>query len=185
MNEIDTKKLIDELKIKYNGFNVAYTLASEGHKDQKRIDGRPYMTHIDGVIVAVYTKISPHTEKSVIEKCLIVAALHDLYEDHPEAYPLSLIELKLSPFLSKAGLSHVIKSITLISKSKEFPKPYDKYILDIAKHVITRFVKIEDLIYNLNDDPKKFIGKQSLKDKYELSLYFLQNYPDFGTDEED
>ena len=177
--------LINELKVKYKGFAVAYDLAAEAHKDQKRMDGSPYMTHIDGVIVGVYNWIDKNTTDPLIEKCLITAALHDAYEDHPEVYSLTFIELKLSPFLSQDGLKQVIRAIVLVSKSEEFPKPYDRYIVDITKNIIARIVKIEDLIYNLNDNPQRFIGKQSLKDKYQLSLYFLQNFPDFETDEED
>lgn len=178
MDEVETKKLIDDLREKFKGFNAAYKLASEVHKDQKRMDDKPYMTHIDGVIIAVWNKLKGCHGKTV-EKYIIVAALHDAYEDHPVECPLSRISLKLEGNVSVTALREILKAIEIISKSEEFPRSYHQYILDCANNGIACEVKIEDLIYNMNDNPARFIGKQSLKDKYELSLYFLENFPCF------
>lgn len=178
MNELDTKTLIDALRQESPAFNAAYILASETHKDQKRVDGRPYMSHIDGVIVGTHERVKDIPALLTREKYWIVAALHDAYEDFPEECSLVHIELKMSSFVSPTALAQILQSITVISKSKEFPRTYDQYMRDIAGDYYACVVKIEDLIYNLNDGEEKFKGKQSLKDKYELSLYFLQGPQD-------
>lgn len=100
---------------------------------------------------------------------LIVAALHDAYEYHPETCPLSLIQECLNPFLGVEQTSKVLNAIIAISKTANNPRSYPQYVGDVMLNELARSVKIADLTHNLSDN----CPDGSRKDKYQLTLSIL------------
>src|SRR4051812_35378849 len=86
----------------------AYALAQKVHKGQFRHGGKPkfiaeqfpqipYIEHIQAVMINVYRRIGGHnpaTQKGIVwvEACLVLAALHDAVEDHPDKVSFEDIE---------------------------------------------------------------------------------------------
>lgn len=162
-------------------FNEAYLIASEAHAKQKRKDGKPYMTHIDAVVIGTYNrcielKLSHIT---TIATCCI-AALHDTYEDHGDVFNLRIIHNRLASVMqseSPADVSqwtstciYLISGINAISKKVKGEEDYHVYVLRVASHTSATLVKIEDLTHNMSD-----LAPGNMRDKYDLTKYFLQN----------
>lgn len=166
-------KLIEILRKKSSAFNVAYTLAEEVHKDDKRSDDKPYITHI--AVVVLLTFENEFKDKKDLEEGstfwlkLILAALHDAYEDHPAACPLETIQFLLMPFLGVDQTSKVLNAIIAISKTDHNLRTYPQYVGDVLLNELARPVKIADLTHNLNINSPN----GSRRDKYQLTLSIL------------
>lgn len=167
----DIKHMAEEC----TAFNIAYALAKAVHEGQMKKDQIPYMSHIDAVIKRVweneYTGPFDLLKGSLFWLKLIVAALHDAYEDHPEKCSIEVIKDLLLPHLGEEQLNYVVKAVIHISKNQEKnPRTYDQYIMDILYDNFARPVKIADL----QDNMVSYGIKDSILAKYELSLAILQ-----------
>jgi len=138
------------MKKEIDYLKLAEEISKEYHKGQKRLDGSDYFLHLQGV-----ADLMP--EEAIGLK--IVAWLHDILEDTP------MIKEKLLKLGFDEGL---IKSVVVITREKG--GNYLNYILRCSKDEIAREVKIADLTHNLSN-----LKKGSLRDKYLLSLYILEN----------
>ena len=145
-----------EKRKKELGLSVAYThellqvlrLAVWAHQGQTRWNGDPYVTHP----VRVAEMVRGKGEK-------IVALLHDVLEDTN----LTKRDLQFE------GIS--VKYIEFIDYlTKEKNESYLNYIIRVKEDRIAIKVKLADLKDNLRD-----IKDGSLKDKYMLTQYILEN----------
>lgn len=162
-------------------FNEAYLIASEAHAKQYRKDGKPYMTHIDAVVIGTYNRCMELklSHVTTIVTCCI-AALHDTYEDHGKIFNLGFIHTRLAAVMqseSPADISqwtstciYLIGGINAISKKVKGEEPYHEYVLRVGSHTSATIVKIQDLVHNMSDLPPG-----NMRDKYDLTKYFLQN----------
>lgn len=151
---------------KYKMFRTAYWLACEAHKDDLRSDRKPYMSHVDAVIRGVDIAVTEETKDILFS----VAALHDVFEDHGDKYPLDKIsEILLSSGAEKSAVRKVITSVDAISKKAKGVEEYYKYVLRVSRDVYAKFVKISDLKHNMSD-----LKPGNMLDKYSLTLAFLE-----------
>jgi (p)ppGpp synthase/HD superfamily hydrolase len=74
-------------------FRAIYPICADAHKDQKRTDGKPYMTHVDAVIEGTYARFyhevggfhpTENNYWTTLDPFLAVAAAHDVLEDQPD-----------------------------------------------------------------------------------------------------
>lgn len=129
---------------------LAEHIARKAHKNQKRWNGDPYITHPERIV----QKLTEHHYGGA-EKC--VAWLHDVLEDSEWT----------SSDLVNAGVSeHIIIAVLAITHGKN--ENYVQYIKRVRKHEIARIVKIYDLQDNLID-----LTQQQRIDKYQLALNML------------
>lgn len=171
-------------------FNDAYAIASEAHKDQKRKDGKPYMTHIDAVIEGtyklLYEKYIPkyldsdiekptldHASHATVSSYLIVAALHDVFEDRP-SYNIDAVVDGFAgawPERYEYMVPEIRDALHRISK-KEFGiatyEKYSEYVERVKRNKLSRRAKRADLIHNMSD-----LNPGNMYDKYELTLAVL------------
>lgn len=163
-------------------FNESYLIASEAHAKQKRKDGKPYMTHIDAVVIGTYNRcieLKLSHIATVVTCC--IAALHDTYEDHGEVFNLGVIHTRLSAAIKSEcpndvinwneTLSYLLGGVVAISKKAKGEEDYHEYVLRVASHKSATIVKIQDLFHNMSD-----LQPGNMRDKYDLTKYFLQNY---------
>lgn len=139
----------------YNLYVKAISYATEKHKDQKRYDGQPYITHP----LAVAQNVTD-------PKAKIIAILHDILEDTDTTLD-SLIDL----------FGHEI-ALTVVSLSRIESMSYEDYILGIKvlKIPLARQVKIADLKHNLStiDNIPDKKQRAKLKHRYEKALEALE-----------
>ena len=138
------------MKKEIDYLKLAEETSKEYHEGQKRFDGSDYFLHLQGV-----ADLMP--EEAIGLK--IVAWLHDILED------TSMTEKKL---IEIGFDKELIKSVVIITREKD--GNYLDYILRCSKDEIVREVKIADLTHNLSN-----LKKGSLRDKYLLALYILEN----------
>lgn len=128
---------------------LAEEIAREAHRGQKRSDGKPYITHPEAV-----------AKKVELDSCKIVAWLHDVIED--SEFETKDLIIKGLPI----NLVHAVQAITRYSWDT-----YLSYILKVKGNNIARVVKIADLKHN-----QIGLKNGSMKDKYALALYILEDY---------
>ncbi len=129
-------------------YNEALKLATEKHKGQfRKISGADYIIHP----IAVANRFPD-------EKHKIISVLHDTIED---------TDLTLQDLRNYGLDEELIFYIDILTKKDN--QSYLDYILQIKKYKITKEIKIEDLKYNLSDNP---LTKCS-QDKYIMALYIL------------
>ena len=184
------KNIQEILALNLPVFNDAYAIASEAHKDQRRKDGKHYMTHIEAVVEGtyelLYEKYIPKYLDSDIEKTisdrashasvssyLIVAALHDVFEDRP-SYNVDAIVDGFEDHWPEGYyymLEEIKDALHKISK-KEFGfatyEKYSEYVERVKRNKLSRRVKRSDLIHNMSD-----LNPGNMYDKYELTLAVL------------
>lgn len=160
---------ITELRQQYSSFDIVYSFASGVHAKDKRKDGQPYISHIDGVIEGIDCQFIGDTYENLI----IVAALHDVLEDHSEVQ-LSDIQ----KWLSAAGIentlrrTYILNALVAISKKIKGKKTYVSYVeyVERVKNIfLARHVKISDLKHNMSN-----LEVGNLLEKYQLTLYVLE-----------
>lgn len=174
-----------------NVVDYSFQIAVKGHKGQKRWDGSPYINHIIGAqeIAVEYFKqrkfpVNPSAVPNpnleiFIKQLKIVINFHDLIEDvkqyinkeedlindvwgHDAIKGYEYVELK--------GIYYEEMIIALKNLNKHRHPSYKDFILAAKSNELSRFAKIGDIKHNLSD-----LKKGSMKDKYELALYILEN----------
>ena len=136
-----------ELKLIYI-LEKAEQIARKYHKGQKRLYGEDFIIHPEAVANSF-----EDTEYK------IVAWLHDILED---------TDLEPEDLEEKGIPDNLISSIISITLIKGFD--YKEYIIGIQEDEIAQAVKISDLKHNLLT-----LKHGSLRDKYKLALYILEN----------
>lgn len=176
------KTIKEILELDLPVFRKAYEMAQEVHKEQKRSDGKPYMTHIDAVIENVYNdnplifgnfehEIEHHKDsfnKIEGECLLVIASLHDSVEDNPDKISFISIKESLTGMLTPlwiGAISAGIKAITKLEKGKE---SYVDYVLRVKYNGFANVVKRSDLKHNSSD-----LKPGNMLDKYQLTMYVL------------
>lgn len=162
-----------------DGFRIAYRIAQEAHKDQKRWGGEPYMTHIDAVIENTYLlhfEFYKHFndksfEKNSLDPILMVAALHDVIEDQSDKFSIEDLKKILFDFIDRIDYRFVIPSIIAITKIAG--EEYWQYLKRVDKYFLSRTVKKADLLHNMSDLARH--KKKDKLDKYKLAYAILDD----------
>lgn len=170
----------------------ALELAAEAHKGQKRKDGKEYITHPVRVYEILSKDILGCSEEFLKEANqltqfhipqenvfdfrnqivirLISAYCHDIAEDTEMDETGIVDRFILAGYLKKGddmalSLFHNLKTL-----NKNFSGSYLEYIQGFFFMDDARLVKLADLTHNLSD-----LKPGSLRDKYELAKYLLEN----------
>lgn len=126
----------------------AWALANRVHKEHERFNGKPYMTHIEGVVDIL--KAFGITD----EKMIVAAILHDTIEDG-ESWVTGEI---FKTFGNEIG--YLVKTLS-IKKNQT----YEEYMQCILADKRTIIIKIADSLHNVTDNPTT-----SMKRKYREGL---------------
>lgn len=119
----------------------AYNFAKQAHKDQKRLDGSPYISHP----VEVATILA---QLGLDEDTICAGLLHDVLED------TKITTKSLDKNFSK-DITYLVEGVTKISNIKEISKAeYDtksliKVILATAKDIRVMMIKLADRLHNM------------------------------------
>lgn len=158
----------------------ALVLATEGHYGQKRKGGEPYITHPIAVanIAAellnhparwIEIFLTGESDRNALEMVMRVLALgHDLEEDTDMTAEFYINNLVVDAGLDTGLADIMIASLKRLNKNN-YPTYLD-YILGVKLDPWARLPKIADLTHNISN-----LDKGSLKEKYELSKYILEN----------
>lgn len=136
-------------------FVKAVNYATEKHYGQKRLDGRPYITHP----LAVCEQVEGIKER-------IVAVLHDVLED---------TDATVQDLYRNFG-AEIALAVLFLTKDEN--EPYENYItrLKLAKNPLSIAVKIADLRNNLHtiENIPDLDKRKRLKERYERALKVLE-----------
>lgn len=134
--------------------DLAAQIATDAHKGQTRWDKRtPYISHPAAIARAMI-------QDKWSEDYIAVAWLHDVIED---------TSVTAEQLLAAGIPADIVQSVETISKKDG--QSYLEYILDVRQDDLAREVKIEDITHNMSD-----LKKGSMRQKYELAIYILENY---------
>lgn len=117
--------------IKYHELlNRALEISVDAHRDQRDKMGAYYLRHIFRVV-----------ERCQNLDAKIVAALHDVLEDHSDRFSRA--------DLAKVFPEHIMEALDCVTKLRE-DEPYDEFILRAISNPIASEVKLADLEDNLD-----------------------------------
>ena len=137
----------------------ARQLAEKAHAGQFRNDGKPYFTHVEAV-AQIAKDLARKQEYESIDYVEIISLLHDTVEDS---------DINIELIYQEFGLI-VSDAVFVLTKIKDNNWNYVKYLQRIKNNILAKIVKIADLTHNLSD-----LKPGNLRDKYELSKWFLEN----------
>ena len=154
-------KLLSQMDNKYHTIiNEAFIFANEGHKNQKRKSGEPYITH--PLQVAIYL-----SEINLDVETIIAALLHDLIEDTEITY--EDIETKFGK-----EVADIVDGVTKLDKIKynstEEAKAdaIRKMVIAMSKDIRVLILKLADRLHNIktieyhNDWKQEKIASETL-----------------------
>lgn len=154
-------KLLSQMDNKYHTIiNEAFIFANEGHKNQKRKSGEPYITH--PLQVAIYL-----SEINLDVETIIAALLHDLIED---------TEITYEDIKNKFGkeVADIVDGVTKLDKIKynttEEAKAdaIRKMVIAMSKDIRVLILKLADRLHNIktieyhNDWKQEKIASETL-----------------------
>ena len=154
-------KLLSQMDNKYHTIiNEAFIFANEGHKNQKRKSGEPYITH--PLQVAIYL-----SELNLDVETIIAALLHDLIED---------TEITYEDIKNKFGkeVADIVDGVTKLDKIKynttEEAKAdaIRKMVIAMSKDIRVLILKLADRLHNIktieyhNDWKQEKIASETL-----------------------
>lgn len=113
-----------------NLLNKALAIAVEAHADQLDKVGAYYLRHVFRVV-----------ERCNSYDAKVVAALHDVLEDHGDRYSMES--------LAEDFPEHILAALACVTKTHE-DEPYDEFIERLLPNPIAREVKLADLEDNLD-----------------------------------
>jgi (p)ppGpp synthase/HD superfamily hydrolase len=133
----------------------------------------PYIVHPKAVVEFIRPWAVLNFSPPFAELIMSIAILHDVVEDTD--ITLEAIIDELGPFFietetlsaNDAG-AMLAKYLKLLTRTKG--TPYMEYLSLIKHYKISKQIKLADLQHNMSDLPVS-----SLRDKYELSVYYLNN----------
>ena len=154
-------KLLSQMNNKYHTIiNEGFIFANEGHKNQKRKSGEPYITH--PLQVAIYL-----SEINLDVETIIAALLHDLIED---------TEITYEDIKNKFGkeVADIVDGVTKLDKIKynttEEAKAdaIRKMVIAMSKDIRVLILKLADRLHNIktieyhNDWKQEKIASETL-----------------------
>lgn len=136
----------------------AIWMASEAHRDQLDKGGNAYILHPLRLMMGIQRWNDP--------ELMIIAVLHDVYEDSVVFKLDNLIEVGFSP--------RVAKALRLLTHDNAVP--YDEYIRGIATCRDAILVKMEDLKDNSDITRLKGLRQKDFErlEKYQRAFVFLK-----------
>jgi len=140
-SELEQKVRVLRPKDDFTQLEKAYRVASEAHKDQKRVSGEPYMVHPLNV-----TLILADMQMDMV--CLITGLLHDTVEDTS----LSLEQIKKE---FGAEVAACVDGVTKLSKLKLYSREerqaesVRKMLLAMVNDIRVIIVKLADRLHNM------------------------------------
>ena len=159
-----------EKKIAANGHGVdlariraAYETAREAHRDQKRKDGSPYVTHC---VAAADISV----DMGLDEDSIVAALLHDVIED--TALTHADIARQFGP-----AVADIVEGVTKLtrvqytSKEDEQMENLRKMLMAMAKDIRVILIKIADRLHNMRTMAYQSPEKQRSKSLETMEIY--------------
>lgn len=158
---------IEDLRYFIKQLDLANNIANIAHFDQTDKAGEPYMGHINRVKENVAELCDQYKESEAIERwAVLTALLHDVLEDS---------DYTIKDFNEHGIDPYVVDACSLMNHIKGMK--YYEYIIKLSKNKVSKYVKLADLMDNLNCFR---LSSFTLKDakrikKYILAKEFLMN----------
>lgn len=136
--------------------------AYRGHTKQRRRNGDYYISHCNQVEQRVIKLVGEVSDLFIYQA---VAMAHDLKEDQRAYWDENVLGEAVA-----RGYGYILDYIDAITKKPKGEEGYVSYLERVASNPYSLAVKLADLDHNLSD-----LEPGNLKDKYELTVVYLQN----------
>jgi (p)ppGpp synthase/HD superfamily hydrolase len=150
------KSLIDTFK----------EIATNVHLEQKRSDGKPYITHCEAVASKVEEELEERYYNWRVNEDVAIATAwaHDVLEDQP----LAFAKFFCPDFPVTSQELEVCENVFVLSRPKKV-MDIIAYLERVKANPVCRLVKLMDLEHNLSD-----LKAGNLMDKYLLCKNYLE-----------
>ncbi|NLU23819.1 MAG: bifunctional (p)ppGpp synthetase/guanosine-3',5'-bis(diphosphate) 3'-pyrophosphohydrolase [Clostridiales bacterium] len=148
----------------FEQIKAAFEYAREAHKEQKRKDGSPFITHPLAVAQIVAEELHLDSES------IVAALLHDCIEDTPVTH--EDIAKLFSPTI--ADLVEGVSKLTRVhytSKAEEQMENLRKMLMAMAKDIRVILIKISDRLHNMRTMEYQSLEKQKQKSFETMEIY--------------
>jgi len=148
-------------------YDKAWEIARNAHRGQK-YGAYDYMYHIQSVV----SRCATWGDYRFKDEAIIVAIMHDVFEDHPETKTIMSFELWLEIFGRRT-----LNALAYITKQED--ETYHQYIVRCSKDEVARMVKSCDLVENLTAlefSNMDVFRKTKLRDRYTDAMIYLMNH---------
>ena len=162
------EQLLEKIKAQNPGINEeriwrAFAMAVEGHGDQLRKDGTPFITHPIAAAVIVL-------EMGLDEDSLIAALLHDVLEDTSVTAEEIQREFGPSVLIIVEGVTKLTR-VQYTSKEEEQMENLRKMLLSMAKDIRVILIKFADRLHNMRTMEYQAKNKQREKALETMEIY--------------
>ena len=141
----------------------AFLFAYDAHREQKRRDGSPYVTH-----AVAATEIA--SEMGLDDDALVACLLHDVIEDTPHGYE----EVKKRFGKTVADIVEGVTKLTRVqypNKEEAQLESLRKMLLAMSKDIRVILIKIADRVHNMRTMDYQKPEKQLEKSKETMEIY--------------
>ncbi len=142
---------------------AAYACAVEAHKNQKRRDGSPYVTHCIATAEII-------AEQGLDEDSIIAALLHDVIEDTDMTH--DDVKKQFGPVV--ADIVEGVTKLTRVqytSHEEEQAENLRKMLMAMAKDIRVILIKIADRLHNMRTMDYQTPEKQLIKSTETMEIY--------------
>jgi guanosine-3',5'-bis(diphosphate) 3'-pyrophosphohydrolase len=148
----------------FEQIHAAYEFAREAHKEQKRKDGSPFITHPLAVAQILAEEMRLDSES------IVAALLHDCIEDTDATH--EEIARLFSPTI--ADLVEGVSKLTRVqytSKAEEQMENLRKMLMAMSKDIRVILIKIADRLHNMRTMEYQSVEKQKQKSFETMEIY--------------
>ena len=141
----------------------AFELSAEGHRDQKRKDGSPYVTHAVASAEII-------VEMGLDEDSIVAALLHDTLEDTAISYDQILKQFGPDVADIVDGVTKLTR-VNYTSREDEQMENMRKMLLAMSKDIRVILIKLADRLHNMRTMDYQSPEKQRLKSLETMEIY--------------
>jgi len=151
------------MSVDFGRIRAAFELAAEAHREQKRKDGSPYVTHVIAAAEII-------AEMGLDEDSIVAALLHDTIEDTSVTYE----EIRKQFGTDVADIVEGVTKLTRVnytSREDEQMENMRKMLMAMSKDIRVILIKLSDRLHNMRTMDYQTPETQRLKSLETMEIY--------------
>ncbi|MBE6914137.1 MAG: bifunctional (p)ppGpp synthetase/guanosine-3',5'-bis(diphosphate) 3'-pyrophosphohydrolase [Ruminococcaceae bacterium] len=154
---------LSSLSVDLGRIRAAFELSAGAHRDQKRKDGSPYVTHTIAAAEII-------VDMGLDEDSIVAALLHDTIEDTSVTYEDILKQFGPSVANIVEGVTKLTR-VNYTSREDEQMENMRKMLMAMSKDIRVILIKLADRLHNMRTMDYQSPEKQRLKSLETMQIY--------------